>query len=294
MSPLRPVMAAGAVLAMLAMLALRATAASADGPPNAATCSGASLQSPGILPPGTYSSLTVQGVCLIPGGTVHVDGNVNVTPGSVFLANFPPLGPGGPEGDATVTVGRNILVGTGATLVLGCTPSNGCANTTHNTVGGNIVATQPLGMLVHGDAINGNVIHSGGGGGVNCNPVGFFAAIGSPAFSAYEDGSVGGNMVITGVQSCWLGIARQQVGGNVILQSNDLADPDAIEILSNTISHNLICNGNSMVWNSAEANPEGGLFPRVPEPNTVGHQRIGQCVLASPTTPGGPPGPGPF
>jgi hypothetical protein len=290
---LRPIVAAGATLAMLATLAVGATVASADGPPNAATCSGASLQSPGILPPGTYSSLTVQGVCLIPGGTVHVQGNVTVTPGSAFLANFPSFGPGAPEGDATVTVGLNILVGTGATLVLGCTPSNGCVNTTHDTVGGNIVATQPLGMLVHGDAIQGNVIHSGGGGGVNCNNVGFLG--GGPAFSAYEDGSVGGNMVITGVQSCWLGIARQQVGGNVILQSNNLADPDAIEILSNTISHNLICQGNSMVWNSFEQSmDQPGLFPRVPAPNTVGHQRIGQCVLASPTTPGGPLGPGPF
>jgi hypothetical protein len=280
---------------MLAMLAVGATTASADGPPNAATCSGASLQSPGILPPGTYSSLTVQGVCLIPGGTVDVQGNVMVTPGSVFLANFPPMGPGAPEGDAEVTIGGNVLVGTGATLVLGCTPSNGCVNTTHDTVGGNLVSTQPLGVLAHGDTIQGNVIHSGGGGGVNCNPVGFFAAIGTPAFSAYEDSSVGGNVVITGMESCWLGLARVQVGNNAIFQSNNLADPDAIEILSNTISHNLICQGNSMVWNSFEASmDQPGLFPRVPAPNTVGHQRIGQCVLASPTTPGGPLGPGPF
>jgi hypothetical protein len=292
MIPLRPIVVSGA---MLLMLAAGATTASADGPPGAAvTCSGASLQSPGILPPGTYSSLTVQGVCLIPGGTVHVAGNVQVTAGSVFLANFPSMGPGMPEGDAEVTIDHNVLVGSGATLILGCTPSNGCANTTHDVVGGNVVSTQPLGVLLHGDTIDGNVIHSGGGGGVNCNPVGFFAAIGSPAFSAYEDGSVGGNIVITGVESCWLGLARVQVGNNAIFQSNDLADPDAIEILSNTVSHNLICQGNSMVWNSAEANPEGGLFPRIPQPNTVGHQRIGQCVLASPATPGGPLGPGPF
>ena len=290
MSLLRPLVATGA---MLLMLAAGATTASATGPPGAATCSGASLQSPGILPPGTYSSLTVQGVCLIPGGDVHVDGNVTVTPGSVFLANFPALGPGMPEGDANVTIGRNVLVGTGAVLVLGCTPSNGCVNTTHDVVGGNLVSTQPLGVLFHGDTVRGNVIHSGGGGGVSCDPVGFFAEIGSPAFSAYEDSSVGGNVVITGIQSCWLGLARVQVGGNAILQSNNLADPDAIEILSNTISNNLICQGNSMVWNSFEAG-EAGLFPRIPAPNTVGNQRIGQCVLASPTTPGGPLGPGPF
>ena len=101
MTQLRLFVAAGAVLAMLAAPLTGATTASADGPPDAAAaCAGASLQSPGILPPGTYASLTVQGVCLIPGGDVHVIGNVKVTPGSVFLANFPPLGPGMPEGDA--------------------------------------------------------------------------------------------------------------------------------------------------------------------------------------------------
>jgi hypothetical protein len=291
MIPLRPFVIAGA---MLLMLAAGPTTASADGPPGSATCSGTSLQSPGILAPGTYSSVTVQGVCLIPGGMVHVQGDVTVTSGSAFLANFPSFGPGAPEGDANVTIDRNLLVGTGAFLFLGCTASAGCANTTHDVVGGNLVSTQPIGVLVHGDTIQGNVIHSGGGGGVTCNPVGFFAEIGSPAFSAYEDGSVGGNIVITGMQSCWLGLARVQVGNNAIFQSNNLADPDAIEILSNTISHNLICHGNSMVWNSFEASEEGGLFPRVPAPNTVGHQRIGQCVLASPMTPGGPLGPGPF
>jgi len=289
MSPLRPVVAAGATFALLAMLAVGATTASADGPPNpAATCSG-------MLPAGSFSSLTVQGLCIFPTtGTVHIDRNVTITPGSVLLANYPAL-PGVGEGDAEVTIGRNVMVGSGATLILGCTPSNGCVNTTHDTVGGNLVSDQPLGVLVHGDAISGNVIHTDGGGGFTCDPSGFFATIGSPVFSAYEDSSVGGNIVIQGVRSCWLGLARLQVGGSAILQNNDLADPDAIEILSNTISQNLICQGNSMVWNSFEASmDQPGLFPRVPAPNTVGHRRIGQCVLASPMTPGGPLGPGPF
>ena len=45
-------------------------------------------------------------------------------------------------------------------------------------------------------------------------------------------------------------------------------------------------------WDSAEAG--NGLFPRIPQPNTVLRNRKGQCVLSSPTKPGGPPGPGPF
>src|SRR5262249_12279283 len=143
-----------------------------------------------------------------------------------------------------------------------------------------------------GAAIDGNVTHTGGGGGVSCAPMGFFADIKSPVFSAYEDSSIGGNIVVTGVRSCWLGLARDQIGRNAILTDNDLADPDAIEILSNTVSRNLICQRNSMVWNSFE--PTSALFPRTPAPNSVGGQRIGQCVLASPTTEGGQPGPGPF
>ena len=62
---------------------------------------------------------------------------------------------------------------------------------------------------------------------------------------------------------------------------NQFADPDAIEILANRIGRNLNCRGNSMVWNSADLT-EGELFPRLPEPNTVGGQRLGQCILASP------------
>jgi hypothetical protein len=78
------------------------------------------------------------------------------------------------------------------------------------------------------------------------------------------------------------------------LINNQLADPDAIEILANQISGNLLCLKNSQVWNSAEAVPGGELFPRDAEPNTVSGHRVGQCVLASPETAGGPSGPGPF
>jgi len=286
----RSILALGA---LLFMLFAGANTAPADASQHRSlTCSGASLQAPGIIQAGTYHSLTVQGVCVIPGGSVNVDQNVVVNAGGVLVANFP-ASPGIPEGDAEVTVGGNILVGSGATLDLGCAPSAGCVNTTHDTIGGNLVADNPLGVLVHGDVVRGNVVHSGGGGGVTCIPSGFFADIGSPDFSAYEDSTIGGNIIVAGVNSCWLGLARLTVGRNTILTDNNLADPDAIEILSNAISHNLICEGNSMVWDSFDATP-GILFPRIPAPNTVDGRRIGQCVLASPLTPGGPVGPGPF
>ena len=89
-----------------------------------------------------------------------------------------------------------------------------------------------------------------------------------------------------------MGIVQLHVGNTVVFHFNKLADPDAIEILSNNIGGNLICRGNSRTWDNGDLGPH--LFPRQPEPNTVGRNRKGQCVLASPTKPGGPLGPGPF
>jgi hypothetical protein len=74
--------------------------------------------------------------------------------------------------------------------------------------------------------------------------------------------------------------------------NDQLADPDAIEIVLNHIHGNLICQSDSMVWDSGDLSQD--LFPRVPQPNTVDGNRVGQCVLSSPMTAGGPLGPGPF
>ena len=97
------------------------------------------------------------------------------------------------------------------------------------------------------------------------------------------------------MHSCWLGMARIHLGGTATFLNNKFADPDAIEIIANQIRGDLLCTGNSMVWDSADISPTPGvLFPRAPEPNKVGGTRFGQCRLASPTSQGGPLGPGPF
>ena len=114
----------------------------------------------------------------------------------------------------------------------------------------------------------------------------------SPVYSTYEVGSVGGDVRISSVQSCWMGLVELQVGNSVVMHANKLADPDAIEILSNNITGNLICRGNSRTWDNGDVGPH--LFPRQPEPNTVGRNRKGQCVLSSPNTKTDKPGPGPF
>ena len=88
-------------------------------------------------------------------------------------------------------------------------------------------------------------------------------------------------------------MARDQIHGQVDFFNDQLADKDAIEIISNTILGRLNCKENSMVWDSAEQKEEA-LFPRTPLPNTVHGHRLNQCKLASPSKEGGPPGPGPF
>jgi len=250
------------------------------------TCSG------GPIAPGTYESITVTGTCQIPSGIVRVRGDVTVKPGAVFLANFPSMGPGQPEGDATLLVGGDLTVGSGATVVLGCSPAVGCVNTTSDRINGDVKANQPLGLLFHSNAIGGDVALRGGGGGVTCNPSGFFVQIGSPVYSAFEDNTIGGDVSIANYHSCWLGFIRNRSHGDVSIVNNQLADPDAIEINANTIAGDLNCRGNSMVWDSAEASFGPNLWPRTQAPNTVRGERTGQCdKLQDPTTEGAARGP---
>ncbi len=287
----------GAVVLAVSILAASASAAAADRP---SSCSG-SFESPGVLA-GTYTSnVTVEGACVVKAGPALIEGNLTVSPGAVLVAAF---------GQSNLTVQRNLKVQRGATLILGCEPAPDfpCLDdetaSSQGSVSGNLSEQQPLGVVVHNSTIGGNVQEAGGGGGFTCENKGptvdgFYvfggAAFGGfPVYSDYSDSTVSGNLGVIGLNSCYLGVAREHVGGNVHLINNQLADPDAIEILENQISGNLLCEQNSQVWDSFEEVPGGELFPRVPDPNTVSGHRVGQCVLASPETEGGSSGPGPF
>jgi hypothetical protein len=265
------------------------------------TCSG-TPQSPGVLA-GTYdSNVMVSGACAVNAGAAVVKGSLTILPGSALVAAFG-LNDLTGTGKSSLAVAGNLTVRNGGSLIMGCLPSSfpcfddpSQENPTLSSadhVSGHLVATSPLGVIVHNTRIDGNVIETGGGGGFTCDPSGIFAVFGSPVYSDYEDSTIGGNLAVTGLTSCWLGMARDQVGGNMQVIGDKLADPDAVEILSNRVTGNLICNQNSNVWDSFDLS-DTGLFPRQPAPNTVGGHRIGQCVLSSPTTEGGPFGPGPF
>lgn len=262
---------------LAAFVLMTAGAASAAAP---YTCSG-TLDHPGVLS-GSYSTnVFVSGVC-VTGGPTTVAGNVFLQDGSALIAD-----------DFTAT--GNLHVGSGATLVGGPTEEgdeSGPPPPATFHVGGNLIATQPLGVVLHGSDIAGNVVESGGGGGFNCDPSGIFAVFEEPVFSVIGEGShVGGNVTISGLTSCWLGLTHSQFDGSVHILNNQLADPDAVEILDNDIGGNIVCEQNSMMWDSADITEN--LYPRMWEPNRVSGMRVGQCVTAPALTLGGT-SPGPF
>jgi hypothetical protein len=150
-------------------------------------------------------------------------------------------------------------------------------------------------IIIHSTTIGGDVSQSGGGGGRSCATpkTGVFGLFHSAPYSDYEDSTIGGDLHVTGLISCWLGVARVHVT-NLRLTRNTLADPDAIEVLSNQVKKDLVCRNNSpTVYDSAEAGYPG-IWPRTLLRNTVGGSRVGQCVTAGPVTQGGPPVGGPF
>ena len=283
----------GVVLAVVLLATSAASAGAKNTKPKHNTCTGSTDNFPtevGTLS-GTYSGhVKVSGACAVDAGPTTINGKLTIGKGSILIAAF---------ASSPLTVTGNVKVERGGTLILGCFASSFACfddpdqeNPTLDgpaTVDGNLIARHALGVIVHGVSIGGNVIQHRGGGGFTCDPQG---VLGGPAYSTYEDSTIGGSIELKGMRSCWLGINRDQVHHSVRIFNNRLADPDAIEILSNNIHGNLNCRRNSMVWDSSDISED--LFPRDPHPNTVDGKRKGQCVLSSPTTEGGPLGPGPF
>lgn len=265
-----------------------------------AVCTG-TPSAPGVLA-GTYrSNVVVKGACEVNAGRAVVNGDLALSPGSVLLAAFA-LNDKTGTGKSSLAVHGDLRVGAGATLLMGCNPANfACLDdpnqtkptlSSHDTVGGDLTSSRPLGVIVHNSSVGGDITQFGGGGGRNCKPSGVFKLFKSPVYSTYEVMSVGGDVHVSAVRSCWMGLVQMHVGDDMTIANNKLADPDAIEILANHIEGDLTCHRNSRTWDSAEIGRH--LFPRTPQPNKVEGERSGQCVLSSPTKPGGQPGPGPF
>jgi hypothetical protein len=252
----RLVAVAGFVVALFATTSA-ATAASSLGHFGHFTCRGGSLGSPRILKSGSYRSLRVVGVCAVPtGGTVRVRGNVLVERHATLNA----------VSQSTFNVGGNVVVSDDAIAGLGCSDEAGCANLTNDHIGGNLTANGATAVVVQQEFIGGNATIVGGGGNMNCASTAFF---GGPYFDTIEDSSVAGNIWIQRVHSCWFGMFRLHVGGNVSVRGNRMADPDGNEIATNTIGGNLACFNN--VPHAQVGDSQGA-------PNVVAGKKLGECA----------------
>ncbi|MGA2836955.1 MAG: hypothetical protein ABSF84_10195 [Acidimicrobiales bacterium] len=231
-------------------------AGSAEGAPAPAPIScGGPVTAPAVVAGGTYASLTVTGVCDVSAGHVVVEGDVVVDPGAALVSGFA-RDDGATGTTSGLTVDGNVTAGAGSALLLGCEPSEfPCYDdpdpgsptlSSTTTVVGSIVATGPLGVIMHHSVVDGDVTETGGGGGITCasSPTNVFYGIpgnyGS-VYSDYEDVTIGGDLRVTGVRSCWFGALRLSVAGSATFADDTYADPDADEILDNRIGGNLLC-----------------------------------------------------
>jgi len=268
-------------------LAAAATALPAGGSQG---CTG-TVSSPGTLS-GTYANLVITGACVVDAGPVNVTGNLTIAPGGALTAIFGQNDQTG-SGNSNLTVHGNLVVDSGASMMLGCyslvlplwtgggtladLPDFPCADdpnqnaptlNTHDVVDGNLVSNNPLGTVVHNTVIRGNAVENGGGAGTGCAAVGIFNQyFGLPEYSDYASNTVDGNLVINGLDTCWMGAFRNTVRGNMQV-TNNIGAPDAAEIANNIVYGNLTCSGN---------NPQVELGDSDGGPNEVAGNATGEC-----------------
>lgn len=273
-------------LAMASTLAL-AAAGSAQASGNR-TCRGTPA-APGTLAGNYSSNVTVSGVCFVNAGPATVARNLTISRGSALVAAFG-LDDQTGSGNSNLTVDGNIVVQAGGALMLGCEPNffpclddpnagTGGTLTGNGTVGKDLIGEGARGILVHASTIAGSVSQSGGGGGVNCARNTLFPF---GIYSDYEDNTIGKNLGLSGLQTCWLGALRNTVSGNFVAVGNMTADPDGNELISNTIDGNMSCSSNSPAVQFGDSSGTS---------NIVGGHASGQCgfnVLAPNPEPNGP------
>jgi hypothetical protein len=250
----RPIshVAIGAAAALLGlMIAPVLTASAASAAPLGGGGGGSYVCPGGNVPPGTYSSILITGVCFAPAGTIVVRGNLTIAPNALLDAVTPGDPPASPVVPATVLIGGNVSVGRNGVLALGCSP---------NISGG-------------GGAV-------GGGASGGCfSPTAAIPApwseapglvAGGPQYTDFEDTSIGGNLTIVGQQTCWMGSLRNQVRGSLTYASDVTSDPDGMEINNNLMGGNMTCLKNDPAVQYGDSGAA---------PNLVGGLGIGECGL---------------
>jgi len=250
--------------------------------PGVAVAAGPGTCSNGTMADGTYNGFVVTGDCTIAyGANVHINGDLTIAPGAK-------LDDHGAEAwmNAQLHVTGNIYVRKGAVLGMGWNANGplpgGEGALGPDTVGGSIIASQPLAMQIGGVTIGGNLVSNGGG-------------VLSPSLADFrnfpiEDSVIHGNLIVTGWRGGWFGVIRNTIHGNAIISKNvsissDTGpgmDTDSNEVMSSdatpiggpvfpqTIGGNLICVGNVP---AAQYNPvDFGAK------NFVGGKGLGQCA----------------
>ncbi len=256
------------------------------------SCTG-TLTAPGVLSGNYWGTTYINGTCVVNAGNAVVHGSLVVTSGSNLVAAFGKNDTTG-TGTSNLKVTGDLRVGKGATAIVGCEPNFfTCLDDPDQQVGtltssakirGDLRAKGALAVLVHHSWIGGDIRQSGGGGGVTCAPPAgtVLGAHMSPAYSDYEDNTVAGDVSITGLNSCWLGFIRNKAQSDVRISHNTMADPDANEIVTNTVAGDLACFANS---------PAVQFGDSAGASNIVGGNARGQCgfnVLIPNPEPSGP------
>jgi len=247
-----------AALALLMLGVSGSIAAAAK--PGAGTCTGGTEGSPEVIAAGTYSGLVVSGNCVTGEGTVTVNGNLTIAAGGILNDHASGMG--------TVHVTGNVQVGDGGVLGLG--DYNPFGGHTSAVVDGNVNAHNPTTLYLGDMTIHGNLVSNGGSGPGRNFPT--------------KDNTIGGNLIIQGWTGMWIGLIRNDVGGNVDFSKNTAMDTsvvpgsDSSEVQTNVIAGNLICHGNTP---TAQVNQfDGG------EPNEIGGNAVGECpprIVDNPT-----------
>lgn len=211
----------------------------------------------GTLHTGTYRSLRITGLCTLPqSGNVTVRHGVVVTRTGAFNAATP----------AKLVVWGDVTVQHRGIAAIGCSPDVGCADLGADVIHGSVHAFRAWATIIHATTVGGSVTIRGGGRTMDCTKA---AVYGGPFYSVVEDSTVGGNVVIRRLHTCWLGVIRNHVGGSVQLIGNRLGDPDAMEVVTNHVSGNLACFNN---------NPAAQVGDSMGDQNIVLGQKRGECA----------------
>jgi hypothetical protein len=249
------------------------------------TCTG-TLASPGELS-GTYANVVINGACSVQSGPVEVKGNLTIAANGSLNAVYG-------LNNSHITIDGNMVVQQNGSAMLGCdiipvsvwgftapitVPSFPCIDdpnqaaptlSSHDSIRGNLVENKSLGVVLNNDSVGGNISESGGGTTDCFPPSGIFGEdFGFPPYSSVLDSTVGGNVSVTNLTSCWWGMFRSHIGGNVVNENINIpTNPDGNEVLGNVIQGNFVCQGNFPANQYGDANGY---------PNQVGGNATGQC-----------------